>query len=71
MMLKNISRFKAMHTFLLAHPNWASDLNLNSVPSRVTLSRRFKQLTSKCKSFVEYLGDMGVSLDAEGQKEVV
>ena len=71
MMFKNINRFKAQYTFLSTHPKWVSMLKLNSTPSRPTLSRRYKQLTPKLERFVEYLGDLGISLDVETSPEVV
>ena len=65
MTLKAVNRFKAQHRWLVAHPDWLPRLRLETVPSRVTLSRRYKQLAPTLEAFVAYLGDMGVTLDIE------
>ena len=71
MVLKAVNRFKAQHRWLLAHPDWLPSLKLETVPSRVTLSRRYKQVAPKLEAFVGYLGDIGVSVDIESPAEVV
>lgn len=71
MMLKRIYRFKAQHDFLLAHQKWLKRLKFESVPSRTTLSRRYKHLTASVEKFVEYLGDFGISLETQTPIEVV
>ena len=52
-------------------PRLAAELNLETVPSRVTLSRRYKQVAPKLEAFIAYLGDIGVSLDTETPPEVI
>ena len=71
MLLKQIHRFKAQHRWLLTHPDWLSKLHFDKCPSRVTLSRRYKQLAPRLEAFVGYVGDVGVSLDVETPPEVV
>ena len=71
MLLKHIHRFKAQHRWLLAHPDWLSKLYFDSCPSRVTLSRRYKQLAPRLEAFIGYVGDVWVSLDIESPPEVV
>ena len=71
MLLKQIHRFKAQHRWLLVNPDWVSRLYLEIVPSRVTLSRRYKQVAPKLEAFIAYLGDIGVSLDIETCPEVI
>lgn len=71
MMLKRIYRFKAQHTFLVEHREWVKRLKFESVPSRTTLSRRYKHLTETVEKFIDYLGDFGLSLDTETPIEVV
>ena len=71
MLLKHIHRFKAQHRWLLTHPDWLSKLHFDSCPSRVTLSRRYKQLAPRLEAFIGYVGDMGVSLDIESPPDVV
>lgn len=71
MVLKAINRFKAQHRWLLVHSDWLPSLKLETVPSRVTLSRRYKQMAPKLEAFVGYLGDIGVSVDIETPPEVV
>ena len=36
-------------------PRLAAELNLETVPSRVTLSRRYKQVAPKLEAFIAYL----------------
>ena len=71
MMIKRINRFKAHHDFLVEHPELMRHLRLEEVPSRTTLSRRYKRLTTTVEKFVEYIGDFGISLDTETPIEVV
>ncbi len=71
MMLKGIHALKAQRRWLLATPIWLRHLKLKSVPSRATLSRRYKQVASNLEVFIEYLGDFGVSLDVQTPPEVV
>ena len=71
MELRGINRFKAQHLFLLTHADWLKRFKFKSVPDRTTLSRRYKQLTLRIEQFVEYLGDLGVSLDTQTPREVV
>ena len=71
MMLRSINRFKAQYLFLLANPDWLKCLKFKSVPDRTILSRRYKQLAPRFEQFVEYLGDLGVSLDTETPRDIV
>ena len=68
MTLKAVNRFKAQHRWLVANPDWLPRLNLETVPSRVTLSRRYKQLTPRLEA---YVGDVGVDLDMETPPDAV
>ena len=71
MELRGINRFKAQHLFLLTHADWLKRFKFKSVPDRTTLSRRYKQLTLRIEQFVEYLGDLGVSLDTQTPRDIV
>ena len=71
MVLKAVHRFKAQHRWLWVHLDWLPSLKLETVPSRVTLSRRYKQVAPKLEAFIGYLGDIGVSFDIETPPEVV
>lgn len=71
MMLKRIHRFKARHDFFLEYQEWMKHLKFKSVPSRTTLSCRYKQLTATVEKLVEYIGDFGILLDPETPIEVV
>ena len=53
MELRGINRFKAQHLFLQTHPNKWKQFNLDSVPDRTALSRRYKQLTPSLDCFCE------------------
>ena len=71
MILKQIHRFKAQHRWLFTHADWLATLNLDTCPSRVTLSRRYKQLAPRLEAFVAYVGDVGVDLDIETPPDAV
>ena len=71
MMIKGINRFKAQHAFLREHPTWVKKLKFKSIPARTTLSRRYKQLAPRIEQFVDYLGDLGISLDTDTPRDVV
>lgn len=71
MILKGVNRFKAQHRWLWVHLDWLPSLQLETVPSRVTLCRRYKQVSPTLEAFVGYLGDIGVSIDIETPPEVV
>ena len=71
MSLKQINHFKAQYIFLLEHPDWMKRLKFTSVPHRTTLSRRYKQLAQQINLFIEYLGDLGVSLDTQAPQDIV
>lgn len=69
--LKGIYCFKAQHRWLEVHPQWVPRLKLPSVPSRATLSRRYKQLACRLEAFIEFLGDVGMTVIADASLEVV
>ena len=71
MMIRRIHRFKAQHDFLVEHSEWVKRLKFEGIPSRTTLSRRYKRLTATVEKFVEYIGDFGITLDTETPVEVV
>ena len=71
MILKGIHQFKAQHAFLIEHPDWVKKLKFKSIPDRTTLSRRYKQLTTRIEQFIEYLGDLGIALDTDTPRDVV
>ena len=71
MILKDIHSFRAQHAFLLTHPDWVKKLMFKSIPHRITLSRRYKQLTTRVEKFVNYLGDLGIALDTDTPRDVV
>lgn len=69
--LKGIYCFKAQHRWLKIHPQWVLRLKLPSVPSRATLSRRYKQLACRLEAFIAFLGDVGMTVIADASLEVV
>lgn len=71
MMMKKTHHFKAQHDFLCEHSAYVSMLKFKSIPSRTTLSRRYKQIAPKLDAFIEYLGDLNVSLDIQTPQDVV
>ena len=72
MTLREINRFKTEHKWLLANSHWVATLKFKAVPSRGTLSRRYKQLAPKIEAFVAYIGDWAMALlNQETPTEVV
>ena len=71
MQLKHCLAFKAMHRWLANHPNEAEQSGFSSIPSRVTLSRRYKALYEVIQEFVLFIGQWSSSLGEEFSKEVV
>ncbi len=69
--LKGIYSFKAQHRWLEMHLPGVSQFKLQSVPSRATLSRRYKQLACRLQGFIAFLGDVGMTLIADASLEVV
>ena len=69
--LKDIYSFKAQHRWLKTHPQWLCHFKLEKVPSRATLSRRYKQLADLLEALVVYLGDVGMPLIGSSSTEVV
>ena len=69
--LKGIYSFKAQHRWLKTHPQWLCHFKLEKVPSRATLSRRYKQLADLLEALVVYLGDVGMPLIGSSSTEVV
>ena len=69
--LKGIHSFKAQHRWLEIHLPEMPRFNLQTVPARATLSRRYKQLACRLEAFIEFLGDLGMTLIADASLEVV
>ena len=69
--LKGIHSFKAQHRWLKLHLPQMPRFNLQTVPSRATLSRRYKQAACRLEAFIEFLGDLGMTLIADASLEVV
>ena len=69
--LKGIYSFKAQHRWLEIHPQELVRFKLDSVPSRATLSRRYKQLACQLEALIEFLGDVGAVLMPDVSQEVV
>jgi len=59
MILKGITRFKAMHNFLISDPYLASACGFKEhVPDRTTLARRFKALYAFVKEQIQHMGNV-------------
>jgi len=52
--LKGIYAFKAQHRWLKLHLPKMPWFNLPTVPSRATLSRRYKQIACRLEAFIEF-----------------
>jgi len=71
MILKRCFAFKAMHRWLTLNPEKARELGFTKIPSRYTLSRRYKALYEVIKKFVAFTGQWASSLGEEFQTEVI
>ena len=71
MMLKGIHQFRAQHRWLMAHPVWLIRLRLKKKPSRVTLLRRYKAVSSTIVPFITFVGDWALPLGDAFSQEVV
>jgi hypothetical protein len=59
----HIFRFKAMHRWLLQQPEAYLPLELEDVPTRTTLSRRYKALYPVVQDFIAFVGQYAEGLD--------
>lgn len=71
MQMKRCFAFKAMHRWLSRHPKKAKRLGFSKIPSRQTLSRRYKALYEVMKEFTRFVSGWSSSLGEEFQIEVV
>ena len=68
---KGIYSFKEQHRWLKIHLPGMPRFNQQTVPSRATLARRYKQLACRLEMFIEFLGDLGMTLIADASLAVV
>ena len=62
MILKKITRFKTMHSFLVSNPSMVLTFGFKErIPHRTTLARRFKALYGVVKEQIQHMGDVLVS----------
>ena len=71
MTLKGLNEFRAQHRWLIAHPVALCTLKLKQIPSRLTLSRRYKAVDSKLTDFITFVGDWAMPLASDFSQEVV
>ena len=71
MTLKGIHQFRAQHRWLMAHPVWLIRLRLTKQPSRVTLLRRYKAVSSTIVPFITFIGDWAIPLGDAFRQDVV
>jgi len=71
MTLKRCFAFKAMNRWLKRNSDEALKLGFSVIPSRSTLSRRFKALYEVIKQFVAFIGQWASPLGEEFQTEVI
>lgn len=62
--LRRIYKFKAQRRWLEEHPEMLERLGWTSIPHRVTLSRRSKELYPVLQAFVQFVGQYASDLDA-------
>jgi hypothetical protein len=69
---RRIFKFKAQRRWLEEHPAMLKRLGWTSIPHRVTLSRRYKELYPVLQAFVQFVGQYARELDARfGQRHLV
>ncbi len=73
MQCKRIFQFKTQHRWLDNHPDERQAMGLESIPVRITLSRRYKALYPLVQQFVAFLGqhssDLGAAFGSENLYE--
>lgn len=62
MQFRRISGFKTQQRWLQSHPKMAAWLGLATIPSRWTLSRRYKQLAEVVMAFVAFVAQQAAAL---------
>jgi hypothetical protein len=62
--LRRIFKFKAQRRWLEEHPEMLQRLGWTSIPHRVTLSRRDKELYPVVQAFVQLVGQYASAVDA-------
>src|SRR5262245_51970385 len=62
---RRIFKFKAQRRWLEEHPEMLKQLGWMSIPHRVTLARRYKQLYAVLQAFVQFVGPYASALDAQ------
>lgn len=65
MQQRHLYRFKAQHRWLTQHPEMHTCLQLDAVPHRSTLSRRYKALYSVIQDFIAFIGQDAEPLDPD------
>lgn len=71
MQYRRIFKFKAQRRWLDEHPGMVQLLGWSSLPHRVTLSRRYKQLYPVVQAFVQFIGQYASGLDRRlGQRHL-
>lgn len=65
MQYRRIFKFKAQQRWLSDHPAMVKRLAWPSLPHRVTLSRRYKQLYPVLQAFVQFIGQYAQELDSQ------
>lgn len=71
MVIKGCTAFRAMRRYLELKPEEAEKLGISSLPSRWTLSRRFKSLYEVIQQFVQFIGQWASPLGEAFQAEAV
>lgn len=71
MLMKRCSAFKAMHRWLKRHPEKAQQLGFHKIPTRRTLSRRYKALYGMIKQFTCFVAQWSSPLGEDFHTEVV
>jgi hypothetical protein len=70
-MLRRIKTFQAQWRWLKQHPEEAQMLDLDEIPVRTTLSRRFKALYPSLQAVIAYLGEWAEALGPEFDSRVL
>lgn len=64
-------RFKAQYRWLENHPEAAEVIGFNKIPSRWTLSRRYKKLASVLEAFIRFIGSWAEELDEAFRDDIL
>ncbi len=69
MQTRRIFQFKAQRRWLEQHPELVQQLGWSTLPHRITLARRYRDLYALLQAFIQFIGQDAERLDARFQQQ--